>query len=339
MSSQNSVKACVNVNELREECRVALVRADVAVDQRSETEHSPASVDTTTSCTRGGDEKPPPGPACSKARKGPRARDGSTSSAPSRTSGASADVAAQRKNSREAAREANRFAVLAEREQEAPIYIDSEESEEEPEHMVKGKTPLKRRIVKEEEDEEPPQERKRGRPQTTALHLGRAQAIERANRAGRREMTELEEQKILRSLSASEVLSNVDRAVEDMREELEHAPTEDVAQQVRQSMAQVLRIAKSSKNLKGPAVKVLKTAAVVGSASAEVLRLRADREVSESNALGEVRALRRELKLVKREARTAKEEAARANAVAEKLREELKDVKKSGKSRDRKSVV
>lgn len=281
---------------------------------------------------------PPPGPACSKARKGPRARDGSTSSAPSRTSGASADVAAQRKNSREAAREANRFAVLAEREQEAPIYIDSEESEEEPEHTVKGKTPLKRRIVKEEEDEEPPQERKRGRPQTTGLYVRRAQAIEKENRA-RREMAELEEQKILRSLSASEVLSNVDRAVEDMREELEHAPTEDVAQRVRQSMAQVLRIAKSSRNLKGTAAKVLKTAVVVGSASAEVLRLRADSEVSEGNALGEVRTLRRELELVKREARTAKEEAAKANAEAEKLREELKDVKKSGRSRRRVRAV
>lgn len=310
-----------------------LDRAEVSREMElgSGSDHVPATAISQERAGRDGGKKDPPGPACSKGGRGTRSRDGSTSSAPSRSSGDSATVAAQRRSSREAAREANRLAVTKASEQgdnqRAPIYIDSEEFEGDLSYT-------------EEKGILPPRKRKRGRgrPQTTGEDVGRALTIEEENKM-KRERAELDRESTIRSTTTPEVLSNIDRAVEDVCEELEHASSEDVAQRARQSMAEVLQIAKSSKNLKGTTGKILRTAAVVGSASAEVLKRRADREVSEDHVLQELRAMRKELEHLKRELTAAKEETEREKSVSGKLREELMKSRRRKKTGRRERAV
>lgn len=161
------------------------------------------------------------------------------------------------------------------------------------------------------------------------MYVGRGDAIERENRL-RREAAELEVEKRIRSLSASQVLTNHKAAVEDKLDELENAPTEDVAQRARESMVEVWKVATTSKNLKGGYIKMLKQAAAVGTATAEVLSNRADNSDSESDALKQIKALRRELEQTRREVKTAREEAERAKREAEKLRKELTELKENG---------
>lgn len=94
-------------------------------------------------------------------------------------------------------------------------------------------------------------------------------------------------------------------------------------------MAEVFKVARCSKNLQGTYVKILKHAAVVGSASAEVLRTRADCTggMDDQGASIQLKALRKELNGVKREAQKTKEEADRAKAETELLRKELTEMK------------
>lgn len=168
--------------------------------------------------------------------------------------------------------------------------------------------------------------RKQGRPQTTGQYVKRAEAIEELNKK-KREMAELEEEKIIRSMSTGQIFSKVETAVEKAVEEMENTPTADVANQARKCMAEVLKVAKSSKNLKGGYVRILKQAAVVGAASVEVLRTRADSSESDSDPLRQLKVMRRVLDSVKREAQTAREEVERAKKEAETLRKELAEAK------------
>lgn len=251
---------------------------------------------------------PPPGPACSKVRHGVRTK--SSTPGASGTSRATAALQAERKSKRQAVLKNNHYAVLAAREQgdedQSPIHIDSDESEEDPSYTEKEKPPLKRRMVKEEGGEEPSsseeiREKKRGRPQTTGLYVGRGDARKRDNRL-KRETLELDAEKSIRSLTSRQVLANHRASVEDKLDELENAPTEDLAQRARDSMANVWKVARNSKNLKGVYVKELKQAAAVGAASMEILCTRMESNNSEGDALRQIKALRRELERTKREA-------------------------------------
>lgn len=214
-------------------------------------------------------------------------------------------MAAERKSRKEAAHGEYLLAVAATGEQgegQPPIYVDSDESEQSC-SSERRELPLKRKIEDMENCGELSEEtqRKQGRPQTTGLYVKRAEAIEEFNKK-KREAAALEEEKILRSMSTGQIFSKVERDLEEAVEELENAPTVDVAQQARKCMAEVLKVARGSKNLKGQCVKILKQAAVVGAASAEVLRTRADGSESESDAFRQIKALRKELEGVKREA-------------------------------------
>lgn len=359
MSSQNGMSVCMNVGELREECQVALDRvdADTAVDQRSETECRSVSADATARRrsvsaeatarrTQGEGEIPPLGPACSKARHIARTRNASATPGTSLTSKAAADRMASRKSQRQAALDYNRFAALATAEQEdgdqPPICIDSDEAED-ADHAERGKPPLKRRMTKEDGEEEPSsseetREKKRGRPRTTGLYVGRGDAIERANKL-RRESLELEAEKSMRSLKQRQVLANHRASVEDKLDELGNAPNEDLSNRVRESMAHVWKLAVSSKNLKGGYVKELKQAAAVSAASMEILSARMESSDPEGDALKQIKALRKALEQTKREAIAAKEEAEKAKQEMEKLRKELAEIKESGRPRRRVRAV
>lgn len=133
-------------------------------------------------------------------------------------------------------------------------------------------------------------------------------------------------------MSSGRIFSKVETDLEEAMGEMSDTPTADIAQQARECMAEVIKVAKSSRNLKGGYVKILKHAAVLGSVSTEVLRTRADNASgsdngSNSDTLKQLKALRKELEKVKREAQMAREEAERAKGEAEMLRKELADVR------------
>lgn len=280
---------------------------EMEVGQGSDMDHMPAPAGTRREAERGEVERAPSGPACSKTRCGTRSRSGSVSSVSSCTSSASTAMTAERKSRREVAHEANRLAVAVAKEQggeeQPPIYVDSDESEEGSRSSDRREHPLKRKMADVEDSGELSEEtrRKQGRPQTTGLYVKRAEAFEELNKK-KRESAKLDEQKVIRSMSTGQVFSKVERDLEEAVEEMENTPTADVAQQARKCMAEVLKVAKGSKNLQGGYVRILKHAAVVGAATAEVLRTRADSSESDSNAF-------RQLDSVKREAQAAREEA------------------------------
>lgn len=101
--------------------------------------------------------------------------------------------------------------------------------------------------------------------------------------------------------------------------EMNDSPTADIAHRTRECMAEVYKVAKSSRNLQGGYIRILKHAAVMGSASTEVLRTRADNNSGSDNgeASRQLKAMRKELAAVRQEAQQAKEEAAKAKEEAE----------------------
>lgn len=305
-----------------------------------------APVSAGTRSTRKGDMemRAPPGPASSKVGYRDRSRSNSVSSVKSHASSSKTVVTEGRRKLREAAREANRFGVLTDdnngegEELQTPIHVvadtDDEESGEGSKYQKeRDRSSRKRRKDKDKgkDDEDPTTsseeiKEKRGRPQTTGEYVKRGEAIERMNKL-KREALDLEAEKRYRSLSASDVRSRHEPSVEEKREELELAPTVDVAQRARESMIEVWRVATISRNLKGNLVSVLKQAAAVGTASAEVLCQRADNHEPNDDTLRELRELRRQLERTKREAQSAKEETDRTREEVKKLREELEAAK------------
>lgn len=139
---------------------------------------------------------------------------------------------------------------------------------------------------------------KQGRRQTTGLYVGRAEAIERVNQL-KKEEAKLNQEKVLMNLTAGQIFSSIENDVEDAMEKLQNNPTADVAQGIRQNMSEVARVAKVSTNLQGGMKKILKHAVVIGAASAEVLRTRADRDMADSDALRQVKTLKKELETQK----------------------------------------
>lgn len=209
--------------------------------------------------------------------------------------------------------------------------LDTDESENEA-HSPGGKEPpakkrlaeakKKKRSEPEVADEEL-QLRGRGRPITTGEFAGKADAVARYNQQ-LKEKAALEKEATLRKLTIEEVFSCVESDMENAVAELKHAPTADVASRARESMGEVARIAKSSRNLKGTSVRTLKHAAVMAAAATETLRTRVDRTEMESEPLKQLEIMRRELEGVKKKAQKNEERARKEMA---ELREELEAAK------------
>lgn len=319
---------------------------DNGKDLESKSEMPPVSAGTRSRSEQSKESKAPPGPACSKARHGERA-DSRTLSTP-RMSEAKVALQERRRSERQAALEGNRFAAIAPSDDDGDqtiVCVNSDESEEEPQHPEKGKPSRKRRKVKAVKQEEPSSSseeivNKRGRPpQTTAYYVKRGDAVERWNQQKQKAL-ELDTEKRVAKFTTSELRKTHGSSVVDKLEELENAPTEDIAQRTMEGMAEVWRVATVSKNIKGNLVKALKQAAAIGTASAEVLSQRAgNKEPEENESRKQIRTLRRELELIKREAQAAKEEADRTKREMAELRKELEEARRRGENKGRVRAV
>lgn len=278
-------------------------------------------------------EKVPPGPSSYKERLRDRSRSGSASSRTSLASNASAATRAERRSRRELTYEANRLAAEAAREREQAeesqhqvilVPSGSDDTEEEKAASVREDYSRKRKLTTGKEgaqDETDGTQTKQGRPReppTTGLYIGRNKAIEKLNQE-KREAIALENELALRNMSSGQIFSRMGAELDEAMDEIADDPTADIAHRARECMAEVLKVAKGSRNLQGGYIKILKHAAVMGSASTEVLRTRADinYESEEGDPKWQIRVMRRELEQVKREAQQAKEEAAKAKEEAE----------------------
>lgn len=313
------------------------------VDQPDDAVHMPAPGGIGRETERGEAEMVPPGPVSAKKKRGTRPRSGSASSGSSQGSGTSTATRTEERDRRAAAREAIRQAEMRDEErqmgeEQTPFNVESEDSEDGYRSSTsrgEDEQLLKRKIAEDEENcgGLPKTRKKQGWAQTTGPHGGRAAALEEANRMAK-ETAEPETGRAVKNLTTEQLFRKVEKDLEETLEEFEHAPTADVANQVRTSMAEVLRIARTSRNLQGGYVKKLKQAAVVGTASAEVLRTRLDCPGdAESDIRRQIRALKSELEGVRREAQTAKAEA-------ETLRKELEEERvKRGRGSGRRTII
>lgn len=327
---------------------------DLAPEQETAT-HSPVSARTRGMIAREEEGRAPSGPSTSKIKDRARSRSSSVVSTASMSSNASVTITDRRKSRREQAFEANRQAAVASREQMRDCSVvlvqsSSEEAEEERGSSAKEEDrSLKRKMVVEEgtpesvDGEWAEAKRKPGRTITTGDYIKRSEAREEYNQK-LRETADLENERAIRSLSSGQIFTKMERDLEDAVDDFRDIPTAEVAYRGRESMAEVMKVATISKNIKGGLVKSLKQAAIVGSAATEVLRTRADEANSESDggdAMRQLKALKKELELVKREARQAKEEAASAREEAESLRAKLEKIRKrreSGRKRTQKKT-
>lgn len=302
---------------------------DMDLIRETEREDAPVSAGTRSGTTRSEDKRAPPGPACYKAEFKTRSRSSSAASErrSRRRDGFDANRGTQAEASDSDRSEGRSTVVLTDdAEAEAEEEFFSPSGSREP--SARRKTGEEEPSLKRKADEAEPSEvtqRKQGRPPTTGEYAGRAEA-QRLLNTELRETIELERENTLRRLSAGQILASINRSVEAYTEKLECAPTADVANRNRDHMAEVIRVASTSKNLQGGFIKILKQAAACGMAATEVLRTRADScdSENESDTNRQLKAIRRELEATKREARAAREEA-------EALRKELAEEKMKAK--------
>lgn len=277
----------------------------------------------------------PPGPAGSKGGRVTRSRSNSASRVPSSAGGASNATTATRRNRRRAEFDANRH-VAEESDPEqgggSTVVVVSDDTEDEeffsPSH---SREPSLKRKMEDGEKVLEATRRKQGRPQTTGLYVGRAEAMDICIKK-EKELAKLQEEKLLREMSSGQLFSKLERDLEEAIEELENAPTADIANQAREFMAQVVRVAKGSKNLQGNYIRLLKQAAVMGAATTEILRTRADRGESDSEISRLLKATRKELANVRREAASTREEL-------DSIRKELAEEREKGKRMSRRRAV
>jgi len=152
---------------------------------------------------------------------------------------------------------------------------------------------------------------------------------------------ELANEERWRRLAPEEVIRKSEINPEEITARAVEDPTADLANRVRESQVQVLRVVKASKNLKGTCQRDLKLAAANTLDILEVLRNRTDRTAEQANA-EEIRLLRRSLEETK--ASMAKEMAVmreqmekaliRAEAESTKAKEHLELYKKALQERE-----
>lgn len=151
----------------------------------------------------------------------------------------------------------------------------------------------------------------------------------------KREVAALDNERILRNMTPGQIFSKVENDLEDAVSRMSNAPTADVASKARECMAEVIKVARSSSNLQGGYVKILKHAAIVGSASTEVLRTRVDNYsgTEHSDDSSQIKALKKELEMMKKAMHQAREEAERAKEETAAIRQELAEIKRRTRGR------
>jgi len=129
-----------------------------------------------------------------------------------------------------------------------------------------------------------------GRPPTTGDYVKLWKEQDRLNEKMRERNRLIYEEKILR-MTGKEMMEATKMKEEDLRTEMEHQPTGDLVNRLREAQMSILQVEKSSGNLKGTHQSALKVAAITTLAILETLRNRADGNGSE-----EVKILQRRQK-------------------------------------------
>jgi len=173
--------------------------------------------------------------------------------------------------------------------------------------------------------------RGRGRPITTGLYRDITAAKKAYNDERERELRIEMEARIFDMRETLEILKRSKCDPEESAEKAAMDPTPDLANQIREAQAEVVRISKVSSHLQGPLQKSLREAAALTMGLTDVLRTRAH-EVSERTGKEELRMLREQIsKLTKEQERT--------NEVISSLREELAQAREKAETAKVKAKV
>jgi len=187
---------------------------------------------------------------------------------------------------------------------------------------------------------------KRGRPPTTGEYVRLAESKKAANDEKERELRLEREAKNFDMAEALQILHKGKLYPEDTAEEAALTPTADLASQVREAQAEIIRISKISSNLKGDLQRALRVSASLTMGLVDVLRTRADstgaktgeeelRRLKEhveklSKAQESVderlNALKNELEVAKSQARREKEKRERATEQAQREKEKREKI-------------
>lgn len=275
-----------------------------------------------------------PGPASSKIGVCMSSRSGSSSSMTSRKEGASGKDEEATKKRRELERECVRLIQKSmTRSQSETILADrpDEEFELDDDDNLRAFEDVQSEVPDDDMIEgSPKRKRKRGRPPTSGEYVQLA-AKKKAVLDLRKEEMELEQLKRLKELSSGELYSSMKLDLDTAIEDIKDNPNADIASRARESLDDVLRVCKRSKNLKGDCIRDLKQAAVLASAVVEVLRSRADGGMSRDTAL-QISSFRKTLEQTRKENKEAQDEIVR-------LRKELDEIKSSGPRERRRAVI
>lgn len=135
--------------------------------------------------------------------------------------------------------------------------------------------------------------RKKGRPPTTAEYMGKTAALKKLNEEKER-LLQLSREEAARNMSVDQLIKIGRIDMYKKIEEMEKKPDAEIAKKMEDCQAEVLKIARTSANLKGTYQKALKGAAVTTLAGLQVINERVER--MRSNAISaEIEALRNEL--------------------------------------------
>lgn len=232
--------------------------------------------------------------------------------------------------------------------EEIPITLeDDTESDEPPDKIVGmdgpelGREPKKRG--------RPPntnsQQKTAGNISQTDRYISRREALQLVNDEEERRL-QLKREDMIRQLSDKQLLQKSKVNLDKYMEEAEDQPSGEISQKAEQCMLEIMRIAKTSSNLKGTYQKSLKLAAAATIGGLRVLQTRAEktRDEATSEEIGmlkkEIASIKAklcgELELERAKTRTAEERADRLQREVHELKRNLE--KRSGKESNSKEM-
>lgn len=164
---------------------------------------------------------------------------------------------------------------------------------------------------------------RQGRPQTTGLYAGCAEAQRRLADQEER-LLRLRQEEQLRALTMEDFYKKCCVDVEDAIERMRVNPSADLTNRARELQRNVMHVAKVSSKIKGDKRKLLKDSALYTIACVEVLRTRLA-EGPDTDANAQIRELRRELDALKEERREALEKISALERALQDKEEALKE--------------
>ncbi|XP_018367002.1 PREDICTED: glutamic acid-rich protein-like [Trachymyrmex cornetzi] len=172
---------------------------------------------------------------------------------------------------------------------------------------------------------------------TTGDYVGRKEAILRYNKA-KDEALQLDREKIIREYSEAELFKKAKVNMVKVKEQLGENSIEELISKASENCTEVLRIARTSSNLKGTFQKSLKIAAATSLGIAEILKDKATLSKEEAKAQ-EIKSLNREISRMKarmdEEIEKERRKAMQAVGEAEAYRSELQTLKKERQEKRR----